>query len=191
MRRPEPPLPCDESLYEFVDGRWIETTPSSPCAGLIWTRLASYLGAHILRQDPCPGELAIQALFRIPRTDDPTRKLRPDVAFVSSERWPTDRPISPTEDAWDVVPDLTVKVVGPTEPTVDLLGRVKEYFEAGVRLVWVVSPIRRCIHVYEAWNRIRVVTETDDLDGGEVLPGFRRSLDRLFGPVEPENGKPS
>ena len=99
--------------------------------------------------------------------------------------------MSPTEDAWEVVPDLAVEVVGPTDVAEDLLGKVKEYFQAGVRLVWVVYPIQRCIHVYGAWNRIRVVTEADDLDGGAVLPGFRRSLDRLFGPVEAEIEKPS
>ena len=97
--------------------------------------------------------------------------------------------MSPYEDAWDVVPDLAVEVVSPSDIAQNLLGKVKEYFQAGVRLVWVVYPIQRCIHVYEAWNRIRVVTETDELDGGEVLPGFRRSLDRLFGPVAEENGK--
>ncbi len=87
------------------------------------------------------------------------------------------------------MPDLAVEVVSPTDTAGKLLGKVREYFQAGVRLVWIVYPVQRCIHVYEAWNRIRVVTETDELDGGEVLPGFRRSLDRLFGPVVEENGK--
>jgi hypothetical protein len=45
--------------------------------------------------------------------------------------------------------------------------------------------------VYDAWNRIRVLTESDGLDGGEVLPGFRHTLDSLFGPVAEENGKSS
>jgi Uma2 family endonuclease len=130
-------------------------------------------------------------LFRIPLAKDASRKRCPDVAFVSAERWPLDREISPYEEAWDVVPDLAVEVVSPTDIAENLLGKVKEYFQAGVRLVWVVYPILRCIHVYEAWNRIKVVTETDELDGGEVLPGFRRALDHVFGPVQPENGKHS
>jgi Uma2 family endonuclease len=183
--------PRDEAFYEFVDGRWIETPTMSYFAGVVANRLGKYLDSHIEQQSPCPGQVVVEVLFRIPLTKDASRKRRPDLAFVTSERWPIDRPMAPVEDAWDVVPDLTVEVVSPTDIAKDLLGKVKEYFEAGVRLVWVVYPIQRCIHVYEAWNRIRVVTEADELDGGEVLPGFRRSLEHLFGPVAAENGEPS
>jgi Uma2 family endonuclease len=183
--------PRDEAIYEFVDGRWIETPPMSILAGIVASRLNAYLTLHIEKQSPCPGQVVFEMLFRIPLAKDTGRNRRPDLAYVSAERWPIDRPIPLRKDAWDVVPDLAVEVVSPTDIAEDLLGKVNEYFQAGVRLVWVVYPIQRCIHVYEAWNRIRVVTETDDLDGGEVLPGFGRTLDRLFGPVEPENGKPS
>lgn len=188
---PTPAEPRDEALYEFIDGRWIETPTMSILASLVATDLAGYVSDYIKDQTPWPGRLAIETLFRIPITKDARRKRRPDLAFVSAESWPIDRPIPLREDAWDVVPDLTVEVISPTDIAEDLLGKVKEYFQAGVRLVWVVYPIQRCIHIYEAWNRIRVVTETDELDGGEVLPGFRRSLDALFGPVAAENREPS
>jgi hypothetical protein len=46
---------------------------------------------------------------------------------------------------------------------------------------------RRIVHVYEAQDRIRVLTEADILDGGTVLPGFELPLDRLFGPVVAAN----
>ena len=188
---PAPAMPHGEAFYEFVDGRWIEKPPMSYLAGLVATELAGDLSTHIRQQTPRPGLLAVEVLFRIPLTNDSSRKRRPDVAFVSSGRWPIDRPRSPDEDAWDVVPDLAVEVVSPSDITKNLLGKVKEYFQAGVRLVWVVYPVQRCIHVYEAWTRIRVVTESDILDGGEVLPGFRQTLDRLFGPIAQENGKDS
>ena len=181
--------PRDEALYEFVDGRWIETPTMSILASVVASRLNASMTVFIEQQSPCPGQVVFETLFRIPTTRDTSRNRRPDVAFVSAVRWPLDRPIPLRKDAWDVVPDLAVEVVSPTDVAEDLLGKVKEYFQAGVRLVWVVYPISRCIHVYEAWNRIRVVTEADELDGGDVLPGFRRTIDRLFGPVEPDNGK--
>jgi Uma2 family endonuclease len=183
--------PRDEAFYEFIGGRWIETPTMGYFASPVASRLSNSLGFHIEQQTPCPGQVVVEALFRIPLTKDASRKRRPDLAFVSADRWPIDRPVSPREDAWDVVPDLAVEVVSPTDIAEDLLGKVKEYFLARVRLVWVVYPIQRCFHVYESWNRIRVVTEADELDGGEVLPGFRHPLDRLFGPVAPENGQPS
>lgn len=174
----------DGELYEIVDGRRIEL-PMSYHAGLVATELSLELGAHIRQQDPRPGHLAVEVLFQIPLTGDLTRQRRPDIAFVSSERWPIERPQSLKEDAWDVVPDLVVEVVSPTDRAADLLDKVYEYFQAGVRLVWLVYPNRHCIHVFEASNRIRAVTVTDALDGGAVLPGFHLPLNRLFESVGP------
>jgi Uma2 family endonuclease len=174
--------PPDGELFEIVDGRRIEVLMSYH-AGLVATNLGIELGVHINQQDPRPGRLAIEVLFRIPLTKDSSRQRRPDIAFVSSERWPLDHPTSLRDDAWDVVPDLAVEVISPTDRASDLLEKVLEYFQAGVHLVWLVYPGQRCIHIYEAWNRIRVVTEADILDGGAVLPGFQLPLNRLFDPV--------
>jgi Uma2 family endonuclease len=182
---PEIELPDDEQLYEIVDGQRIETPPMSYFAGLVATELGIDMGLHIREQVPLPGQLAIETLFRIPLSKDSSRKRRPDIAFVSSQRWPIDRAKSLRDDAWDVVPDLTVEVVSPTDFGEDLLDKVKEYFQAGVRQVWLFYPTSRYVHVFEAWNRIRVVTESDILDGGDVLPGFRSPLDRLFDAIAP------
>jgi Uma2 family endonuclease len=181
-------LSDDEQLYEIVDGQRIEISSMSYHAGLVATELCLDLGVHVREQTPRPGHLAIETIFRIPVKRDPARKRRPDIAFVSSERWPIDRPTSLREEAWDVVPDLTVEVISPTDPAEALLEKVREYFQAGVRLVWLVYPSHRCIHVFEAWNRIRVVTESDALDGSDVLPGFRLALSRLFESIGPTVG---
>ncbi len=59
--------------------------------------------------------------------------------------------------------------------------KVQEYFQAGVRLVWVVYPTQALVHVYESFTGpIRVLTRQDDLDGGAVLPGFRLPLKEIF-----------
>ena len=172
-------------MYEEVNGRRIKTPPMSYNAGIIASDLFGELAIHLHRQVPVSGEAVVQILFRTPLPEDANRKRRPDVAFVSFDRWPVDRPMSPADDAWDVVPDLAVEVISPTDLANDLLHKVAEYFQAGVRLVWVVYPLFRRIHVYEAWNQIRVVSDADTLDGGDVLPGFRFPLDGLFGPVGP------
>jgi Uma2 family endonuclease len=174
----------DGELYEIVDGRRIEI-PMSYHAGLVATELTIELGAHIRPQEPRPGHLAVEVLFQIPLTKDSTRQRRPDIALVSAERWPIERPQSLKADAWDVVPDLVVEVVSPTDRAADLLEKVYEYFQAGVRLVWLIYPTLRCIHVFEALNQIRVLTGADILDGGAVLPGFQLPVHRLFESVGP------
>jgi Uma2 family endonuclease len=122
----------------------------------------------------------VEVLFQIPLTEDSTRQRRPDIAFVSSERWPLERHQSLKDDAWNVVPDLVVEVISPTDRAADMLEKVYESFPGGVRLVWLVYPNQRCIHVFEASNQIRVVTVADILEGGPVLPGFPLPLKRLF-----------
>ncbi len=174
----------DDILYEEVDGQRIEKRPISHYAGFIATKLVGRLMNHVGQQMPLPGTAAMEVIFRLPLPEGASRNRRPDLAFVSFHRWPIDRPMSARDNAWDVVPDLAVEVTSPTDSAEDQLRKISEYFRAGVRLVWVVYPHERCIHVYEAWNQIHVVTESGTLDGGTVLPGFSLSLDRLFGPVE-------
>jgi Uma2 family endonuclease len=125
--QPRPDRP-DGELYEIVDGRRIEIRMSYQ-AGLIATELGVDLGNHVRQQDPRPGHLAVEVLFRIPLTKDSSRQRRPDIAFVSSKRWPLDRPKSLRDDAWDVVPDLAVEVISPTDRASDLLDKVFEYFK--------------------------------------------------------------
>ena len=67
------------------------------------------------------------------------RRRRPDVSFVSSAKWPPNRR-APKTAAWAIVPELAVEIVSPTNPATEVIGKVQEYFVAGVKLVWVVYP---------------------------------------------------
>jgi Uma2 family endonuclease len=162
--------------YEFVDGQWVEMPPMSAFASIVASRLVRHLNAHAVIQDL--GEAYSETLVRLPLNGG--RQRRPDGVFVSYQRWPKSRPFVEDANAWDVVPDLAIEVVSPTDLAEDVLEKVEEYFRAGVSLVWVVYPRLRLVHVYESLTRIRGLTRTDELDGGAVLPGFRVPLATLF-----------
>ena len=123
------------------------------------------------------GKVVPEMLFCI----DPRTKLqrRPDVAFVSTNRWPRRRP-APQTAAWDLVPDLVIEVISPTDRAEDLLGKIREYFEAGTQVAWLVYPVLRVIHILEGFDTVRVVTESGAIDGGALLPGFRLPMSTLF-----------
>jgi Uma2 family endonuclease len=58
--------------------------------------------------------------------------------------------------------------------------KLRDYFDAGMRLVWYVYP-RDCeVHIYTSLNGCRVLSMNDVLDGGDVLPGFQLPLKQLF-----------
>jgi Uma2 family endonuclease len=101
------------------------------------------------------------------------------VAFVSAQRWPLDRELPPTGD-WPVIPDLAVEVVSPNDIFQDVVAKMKEYFRLGVRQVWIILPLDRQVYVYDSPTQVRIVTTTEDLDGGAILPGFRVPLATLF-----------
>jgi Uma2 family endonuclease len=58
--------------------------------------------------------------------------------------------------------------------------KIEEYLAHGTRLVWVVNPRKRSVTVYAPDKKPTILTETDVLDGGDVVPGFRFDVAALF-----------
>ena len=167
--------PTDDQLHEIVRGERVEKPRKRAFEARLAGVLDQQLGAHARANGL--GRVVPESLFRIGATGETQR--RPDVAFVSYERWPRGRRIT-SENAWDVVPDLAIEVVSPTNTAGEVVDKVFEYFEAGVRRVWVVFPKRRKVYVYESAAKLRVLVLGDELDGEDVLPGFRLALVELF-----------
>jgi len=60
---------------------------------------------------------------------------------------------------------------------------VDEYETAGVRLIWVVNPETKAVRVHRADGTVTVLREKDELDGEDVVPGFRCRVADLFLPA--------
>ena len=107
--------------------------------------------------------------------DDPPTVRAPDVAFVGRDRLPKD----PRGFA-RLAPDLAVEIVSPSNTHSEIQDKVFDYLDAGTRFVWVVEPRRRTVTVYRSRNDIRILTSDEEIDGGEVLPGFRTPVSEFF-----------
>jgi Uma2 family endonuclease len=153
----------------------VELPPMSSRETYLASILIALLGLHARASEQ--GRVVGEMLFKL----DPTRnqKRRPDVAFVSFDRWPKTRRV-PATHGWEVVPELAIEVVSPTDAAVDLLEKIEEYFQTGVRRVWVVYPGSRCVYDYESLTTIRVLRVGDRIEGGGLLPGFGLTLADLF-----------
>jgi hypothetical protein len=79
-------------------------------------------------------------------------------------------------------------VATPHDAAEDLLERCFDALKAGAELVWVVYPRLRQVHAYGSGGHPRVFTESDTLDGGDVLPEFAIPLVGLFPPVDLPEG---
>jgi Uma2 family endonuclease len=104
----------------------------------------------------------------------------PDVSFIALARLPHGRV---PEGYIDGAPDLAVEIVSPSDRAEDVYGKVREYLEAGTRLVWVVWPRYRAITAYTQDGQIRELRAGDELGGDDVLPGFRVPVAEIFAPV--------
>src|SRR5450755_2923296 len=141
----------DDAFFEIIDGKRVESPPMSAYAVRVASKIARRIDNFAESQNL--GEAVTEVLFRLHLDRD--RNRRPDVAFVSYQRWPKDRSMPLNGNAWDVVPDLAVEVLSPTDLVEEVFDKIAEYFQAGVRLVWVVSPRTRLIQVYESLTQVR------------------------------------
>jgi Uma2 family endonuclease len=89
-----------------------------------------------------------------------------------------------------VPPDLVVEVLSPSDVSYEVDRRVQDYLGAGVKLVWVVHPQSRSVHVYRPGGQGVILSERDELEGEQVLPGFRLPVREIFRPLEqlPQTG---
>jgi Uma2 family endonuclease len=73
-----------------------------------------------------------------------------------------------------------VEVVSPYDRLGELTAKALSWLDAGARLVWVVDPDERLAIVHRPDGLARVLREDGELDGEDVLPGFRLPLSALF-----------
>jgi Uma2 family endonuclease len=161
-------------LFEVINGIVVEKEMGARELEIA-NILVRYLGTFVSTRRL--GRALIEFIFRI----DPTKDLqrRPDVAFVSHAQWPCHRRV-PKVAVWDMVPDLAIEVVSPTNTANDVQEKIHDYFDAGVRKVWVIYPNQMEIYVYSSPTRIEVLSLGQELDGGDLVPGFKLPLSALF-----------
>ena len=167
-------LPDDGHVYELIDGVLVRREPVGGRHGAVGSRIDRRVGAFV--EEHGLGEVFnAETIYVFQR--DPDRGLKPDVSFVRAERLPSDEQF---DKPLHLVPDLVVEVVSPNDRTIEIDEKIEIYRRAGVPLIWVLWPRRRAIWVYAAGKEPRALSEGDDLDGGEVLPGFRVPVADLF-----------
>ncbi len=62
--------------------------------------------------------------------------------------------------------------------------KLREYFRAGVRLVWLIDPPTRTAEVYQGPEKPTRVPSDGVLVGEDVLPGFELPMGELFARAE-------
>ena len=159
---------------ELEDGHLVEKLVSI-LSSIVANKLSTHLTNYCIAKDL--GEVMnSEAIYRC-FADQPNSGRRPDVSFVAKERLPSD---------WfdlgysSIAPDLAVEVVSPNDLAYEVDRKTQQYLDAGVRLVWLVNPEERIIHVHRADDSVVKLREADQLLGENVVPGFACRVADLF-----------
>ena len=107
----------------------------------------------------------------------------PDLSFITWDRLPGRE--SPQEPIPDLAPDLAVEVLSEGNTKAEMARKVREYFEAGVILVWLIDPKKRTARVFSTVEKSVLIRADQSLDGGDVLPGF------VLRPLRPARPRPA
>jgi Uma2 family endonuclease len=165
-------------LCELVRGILVEKTmgfKESSLAGVLITFLRVFLAGRKFGTVTGPDGMMRLApgLVRIS-----------DVAFIPWERLPNRR--LPDDPIPAVVPDLAAEILSPSNTPEEMGQKLRDYFNAGTRLVWFVDPAARTVTAYTSPDQSALYREGDTLDGGAVLPGFSLPLRQLSAELDPQ-----
>lgn len=169
MALPEPP---DGSLQELVRGRVVIMPSPKGRHGFVCLAIGTEL-RNFVRPRALGFVASNDSGTILERNPDTVRG--PDVAFYSIRRVP-----ELPDGYFEVPPDIAVEVLSPDDLTSKVQSKVKQYLRAGVPIVWVVDPEEQTVAIYTPNLPVRFLDVNDQLDGGDVLPGFQCPVINLF-----------
>ena len=165
-------------IYELIDKTLVEKAmgwQESMLAVVLSQWLNNYLDENDLGL--ATGADGMTRLF-----DETVRG--PDVAFVAWSRLPAGK--VPQEPIPDLVPNFVIEVLSISNTRGEMARKRREFFYAGVELIWMVDPRSRTVAVFSSPESFVVVDDQGTLDGGEVLPGWKVDLAKLFAKLDRE-----
>ena len=159
---------------ELVEGEIRKMTPPGWRHGVMVSEVGMLLGNHV-RKHKLGLVLTGEPGFLLARDPDTVRA--PEVAFIRRARL-SEAP--PREAYWPGAPDLAVEVVSPGDTASEVDEKAYAWLDAGTAVVWVVNPAARTVTVYRSDAGPQTLTEGDELDAPDLLPGFRCPIADLF-----------
>ena len=163
-------LPEDGWRHELIDGELQTMAPAGEQHGQVAVTITYLVVDHVRRNSL--GRCYIAETGFVLRRDPDTVRA-PDLAFTRTERLP----VQPNKSFSDIVPDLVVEVVSPSDRASEVTKKALVWLRAGVRLVWVIDPEAEVVTVHRDGNVIGLLTDADAvLSGEDVLPGFEVRL---------------
>jgi Uma2 family endonuclease len=95
----------------------------------------------------------------------------PDAAWITKSRW---EQLSDAERKTfsPICPDFVVELRSESDTLKSLQDKMSEYKDNGVRLGWLIDPIKKQVEITQIGQPKEVLSNPSQLSGEEILPGF-------------------
>ena len=173
-------MPETNQRYEIVDG----VLQMSPAPNMLHQLLVGELAGILRELVPKSTGIVITSPIDVTVSRSPLKVRQPDVMVVlfREDGW---RDVQALLEAplGEVIPDLVVEVLSPSESRVAVQEKIEDYRRAGVREAWIVSPEAQTVEVLRlsAQNTERIgLYGRGDTVRSELLPELQVDTERLF-----------
>jgi Uma2 family endonuclease len=167
-------MPDDGFRYELVRGELVKMPLACAQHGYVAMqvggRLAQYVESNKLGTVYAAGT-GFQIAF------NPDTVLAPDASFLRRQR---KEGVGNMEGYWPGPPDLAVEVISPSDTYTEVEDKVHDWLDVGTLMVIVVNPRRETVTVYRSRTDIVILTKDEELDGQDVVPGWKLRLADVF-----------
>jgi len=161
----------EDKRYELDEGELIEMTRPAYNHNRDLMKLLYALESY-LRQNGIGEVLLSENLYAL----SPSTRTSPDAAVILGDR----REELAGAKVIPIVPDIAAEVLSPSETPRMILRKLKQYFQAGVKEVWLIDPETREVEVWTGpMLPDHALTGSASLTS-VLLPGFALTLDELF-----------
>jgi Uma2 family endonuclease len=164
-----------EKRLELIEGELIEMSPAGGKHGGLASQMDRLVGNHVDDNDLGYVTAAETGYTLFKNPDGKDTVLAPDVGFVRKDRLPEGLP----DGYVPLAPDLAVEVVSPNDSAAEIHNKVMKYLKYGTRLVWVLYFDTESAVAYNA-SGAQVIDVEGTLDGGDVVPGLKIPMRKLF-----------
>ena len=167
-------MPDDGFRHELVRGELRKMPYRGLLEGQVSASITTSLGIHV-NANRLGTAFAGGTGFLL--ESDPDHVRAPCVAYVRRERAES---VVDRDDYFPGAPDLAIEVVSPSDLYADVEEKVADLLDAGALAVVVVNPQNRTVKVHRSRTDIVALDESDTLDVGDVVPGWRMSVKDIF-----------
>lgn len=167
-------MPDDGKRYELIRGELITMPPTSHNPSRVALRFGRRIG-NFAEEHDLGHDVGADAGIHVEHNPDTVRA--PDHAFISYERMA--EPPPPRGYA-QVIPDLVVEVVSPSDRQPDVDAKTQMWLDAGVRLAMVVYPETQEVYAHHDDGSVTRYGMGDTVVGDPVLPGFACPVADIF-----------